>query len=58
MVLLSIKTGMRACEIANLDSSMVLDAPGKISDTLAIRDAISKKGLDGAFHRTPTSEGR
>jgi integrase len=44
MVLLSIKAGMRACEIANLDWSMVLDARGRISDTLAIRDAISKKG--------------
>jgi integrase len=44
MVLLSIKAGMRACEIANLDWTMVLDARGKISDTLAIRDAISKKG--------------
>jgi integrase len=44
MVLLSIKADMRACEIANLEWSMVLDARGKISDTLAIRDAISKKG--------------
>ena len=43
MVLLSVKAGLRACEIANLDWSMVLDARGKVADTLAVRDVIAKK---------------
>jgi integrase len=43
MILLSIKAGMRACEIANLDWTMVLDARGKVGETIAIRDAIAKK---------------
>ena len=44
LILLSVKAGMRACEIADLDWSMVLDARGKVGDTLAIHDAIAKKG--------------
>jgi integrase len=43
MILLSVKAGLRACEITNLDWSMVLDARGKVADSLAIRDAIAKK---------------
>jgi integrase len=43
IILLSAKAGLRACEIANLDWSMVLDAKDKIADTLAVRDAIAKK---------------
>ena len=43
MILLSVKAGLRACEIARLDWSMVLDARGKISDVICIRDAIAKK---------------
>jgi integrase len=43
MLLLSVKAGLRACEIARLDWSMVLDARGKVADVLAIRDAIAKK---------------
>jgi integrase len=43
LILLSVKAGLRACEIANLDWSMVLDARGKVDDSLAIRDAIAKK---------------
>ena len=31
MILLSIKAGLRACEIAGLDWSMVLDAQGRVS---------------------------
>ena len=30
MILLSVKAGLRACEIAGLDWSMVLDAQGKV----------------------------
>jgi integrase len=43
MILLSIKAGLRACEMARLEWSMVLDARGKIADILAIHDAIAKK---------------
>jgi integrase len=34
MILLSVKAGLRACEMAGLDWSMVLDAQGHVSGTL------------------------
>jgi transposase len=34
---------VRACEIAGLDWSMVLDPQGRVSDTVCVRDAIAKK---------------
>jgi integrase len=43
MILLSVKAGLRACEVARLDWSMVLDARGKVADTLSVHDAIAKK---------------
>jgi len=43
MVLLSVKAGLRACEIAGLDWSMVLNAQGRLSGTIAVHDAIAKK---------------
>jgi integrase len=43
MILLSIKAGLRASEIAKLEWSMVLDARGKIAETIAVRDKIAKK---------------
>jgi integrase len=43
MILLSVKAGLRACEIARLDWSMVLDARGKVADAISVRDAIAKK---------------
>jgi integrase len=43
VILLSVKAGLRACEIARLDWSMVLDGRGKVADALAIHDAIAKK---------------
>ena len=43
MVLLSVKAGLRAAEIAKLEWPMVLDASGRISDTLVIEDRIAKK---------------
>jgi integrase len=43
MILLSVKAGLRACEIAGLDWSMVLDAQGRVSGTLNVRDVIAKK---------------
>jgi integrase/recombinase XerD len=44
IVLLSVRAGLRAAEIAKLDWSMVLDARGQVADTMTIRDAIAKKG--------------
>jgi integrase/recombinase XerD len=43
MILLSVKAGLRACEIAGLDWSMVLGAQGRVSGTIHVRDAIAKK---------------
>jgi integrase len=43
MILLSVKAGLRACEIAGLDWSMVLDARGRVSGTINVRDVIAKK---------------
>ena len=43
IILLSVKAGMRAAEIAQLDWSMVLDVRGQINDTIALHDAIAKK---------------
>jgi integrase len=44
MVLLSVKAGLRAAEIANLDWSMVLDARGRIGLTLELPDRAAKRG--------------
>jgi integrase len=44
IVLLSVKAGLRACEIAGLQWSMVMTDNGDISDTIDIRSAIAKKG--------------
>jgi integrase len=43
MILLSVKAGLRACEIAGLDWSMVLDPQGRMSGTINVRDVIAKK---------------
>jgi integrase/recombinase XerD len=44
MILLSVRAGLRAAEIAQLTWPMVLDASGHIGDTLAVPDRIAKKG--------------
>jgi integrase/recombinase XerD len=44
IMLLSIKAGLRACEIAGLDWSMLLDDKGRIGHVLTVRDAIAKNG--------------
>lgn len=44
MVLLSVKAGLRACEIAGLTWAMALDARQRISPLLEVRDGIAKKG--------------
>jgi integrase len=43
IILLSVKAGLRACEIARLNWSMVLDARGQISAFIDIRSAIAKR---------------
>jgi integrase len=43
MILLSIKAGLRAGEIAGLDWSMVLDPQGRVSGAINVRDVIAKK---------------
>ena len=43
IILLSVKAGLRASEIARLDWSMVLDARGRVADCLAVPDVIAKK---------------
>lgn len=44
IILLSVKSGLRACEIAGLDWTMVLDGRGRIGASLAIEDRIAKRG--------------
>jgi integrase/recombinase XerD len=44
MVLLSFKAGLRACEIAGLDWTMVLDPSGRIGKSLMIAGGIAKNG--------------
>lgn len=44
IILLSTKAGLRACEIAGLEWSMVLDPRGKIGSSLMIEDRIAKRG--------------
>jgi integrase len=44
IVLLSVKAGLRACEIAGLQWSMVMTDNGKIADVIDIRDTIAKRG--------------
>jgi integrase len=43
IILLSVKAGLRAAEIARLEWSMVLDARGLIGVSICIRDAIAKR---------------
>lgn len=44
MILLSVKAGLRAAEIAKLEWSMVLSASGRVSHSISIPDEIAKKG--------------
>jgi integrase len=43
IILLSVKAGLRAAEIAKLEWPMVLDARGRIADMIAVDDAIAKQ---------------
>jgi integrase len=42
IILLSVKSGLRAAEIAGLDWSMVLDPQGRVGHLIAVHDAIAK----------------
>ena len=44
IILLSLKAGLRAAEIAQLEWSMVLNARGRVGDAIAVHDLIAKKG--------------
>ncbi len=44
MVLLSFKAGLRACEIAGLDWSMVLEPNGRVGRSLTVASGIAKNG--------------
>lgn len=54
IILLSVKAGLRACEIAGLQWSMVIADNGDISDTIEIRNAIAKKGSGRRIPIHPT----
>ena len=43
MILLSVKAGLRAGEIAKLTWPMVLDADGRLADSIALHDSAAKK---------------
>jgi integrase len=43
VILLSVKSGLRAAEIAGLDWSMVLDPVGRVGHLVNVHDAIAKK---------------
>src|SRR5215216_1335467 len=43
MILLSVKAGLRAGEIAKLTWSMVLDADGRLADLIELHDSAAKK---------------
>jgi integrase len=44
VVLLSVKAGLRACEIAGLEWSMIMTDKGQIGDIIDIRSGIAKRG--------------
>lgn len=68
MVLLSFKAGLRACEIAGLDWTMILSSDQRVSDQITISHGIAKKGsgrrvplhseLKGALKQLHRVEGR
>lgn len=44
IILLSVRAGLRACEIANLDWSMVVTPKGDVASILELRNQIAKNG--------------
>lgn len=43
MILLSVRAGLRACEIAGLDWRMVTDARDRVAQVMTVEDTIAKK---------------
>ncbi len=43
IILLSVKAGLRAAEIAKLEWPMVLDASGKVAATMSVQNSIAKR---------------
>ena len=58
IVLLSVKAGLRACEIAGLEWSMVMTDAGGIGDIIDIRNAIAKRGSGRRIPMHPACNGR
>jgi integrase len=54
MVLLSVKAGLRACEIAGLEWSMVTNDRGAIGTEINIRSSIAKRGSGRRVPMHPT----
>src|SRR5208283_5111904 len=54
MILLSVKAGLRACEIAGLDWSMVLDAQGRCPARSTSATSSRKSAAGGESPCTPT----
>src|SRR5438132_13894649 len=53
MILLSVKAGLRASEIAKLSWSMVLDTHRRVADSVELHDSAAKKaGRAAPFHST------
>ncbi len=44
MILLSVRAGLRACEIAGLEWAMVVDARGRVGQAIEVRNSIAKRG--------------
>lgn len=53
MVMLSFKAGLRACEIAGLDWSMVLRADGKLGTSIMVSGSIAKNGTGRRIPMNP-----
>lgn len=49
MFLLSVRAGLRAAEIAEVQWSMVIDAAGNVADTLNLEDRVAKRGGGGTL---------
>jgi integrase len=56
VVLLSVKAGLRAAEIAKLTWAMLLDPSGEVGSTLEVRDEIAKKRAAAQFRFILSSE--
>ena len=71
IILLSFRAGMRACEIARVEWSMLLDSAGKVAHSIELEDRIAKKksgrripihselraALNALLRRTPNATG-